>query len=118
MCLGFAGFSGNTFWTALFFQEVEKLDPMGVAVRLLPQAIVGIIINVIAGLIMHRVSNKLLMGIGAFGFASSFALYSAFDYTVDNSYWKYLFPALILSVVGADFEFTVTNVCRLTFFVV
>jgi hypothetical protein len=109
MCLGFAGFSGNTFWTALYFQEVEGVDPLGVAFRLLPQAVVGIAINVIAGLIMHRVSNRLLMAIGAFAFTASFALYSAFDNAVSHSYWKYIFPALCLGVVGADFEFTVTN---------
>jgi hypothetical protein len=110
MVLGFAGFSGNTFWVSLFFQEVEKVDPLGVAIRLLPQAIVGIMVNATAGLIMHRVSNKVLMTVGALGFTSCFALLSAFDYTATNSYWKFVFPALCLSVIGADFEFTVTNV--------
>jgi len=109
MCLGFAGFSGNTFWVALYLQEVENITPLGVALRFLPQAIAGIIVNIIAGLVMHRVSNKLLMAIGALGFTSSMALFSAFDDTVTYSYWKFMFPALILSVVGADFEFTVTN---------
>ena len=63
--------------------------------------------NIIAALIMHRVSNKLLMAIGALSWAGSSALMSAMN--ENSSYWAFVFPALVLSVVGADFEFTVTN---------
>ncbi len=94
---------------------MEHISPLGVAVRLLPQAIVGLLVNAIAGLIMHRVSNRLLMAVGALAYAVCFALFTAFDPDTANAYWKYCFPALCLSVVGADFEFTVTNVCSTPF---
>jgi hypothetical protein len=29
----------------------------------------------------------------------------------DAIYWAYIFPALVLVVVGADIQFNVTNVC-------
>jgi len=110
LSLGFLGFSGNSFWLCLYFQEVQKLAPLAIVARMLPMAIVGIIVNIIAGFIMHKVSNKLLMSIGALAFCGCFALLSAMP--EDNLYWAFIFPALCLSVIGADFQFTVTNVCR------
>lgn len=104
------GFAGLAFWLTLYFQEVKQIAPLGVAVRMLPMAIVGILVNVVAGFIMHVVSNKLLMTIGALSFCGCFALLSAMP--SDGFYWAYIFPALCLAVIGADFQFTVVNVSR------
>ncbi len=83
------------------------MSPLVVAVHLLPQVIGGVLINVVAGLLMHRISNKLLISVGAVCYVSAFTLLSVMH--EDSSYWAFIFPALCLSVVGADFEFTVTN---------
>lgn len=107
LCLGYYGMCGNDFWVTLFWQRVKRDPPIIVAVKLLPEMIGGLIINIIAALTMHRVSNKLLMVIGAVCFALSNVLFSVAQ--EDNSYWEFFFLALTLSVVGADFEFTVTN---------
>jgi nitrate/nitrite transporter NarK len=72
-------------------------------------AIGGIAVNIIAALILHKVSNKLLMGIGAISYTISFLLYSLNK--TKYSYWAMVFPALLLAVIGADFQFNVTNVC-------
>jgi nitrate/nitrite transporter NarK len=69
--------------------------------------VVGLLINIIAAMIMHKVSNKLLMIIGAVALVISDVLYSV--QSKHSSYWAFAFPALVLSVIGADFEFTVTN---------
>jgi hypothetical protein len=124
---GFIGFSIQTLWVSLYLQQVKKLGPLNVAVHLLPMAITGTIINVrfassrlsdsidicrlqvIAGFTMHRVSNKLLVGIGASSYLIAFIL--AAVNRSSNSYWSFLFPSLVLVVLGADFEFCVTNVC-------
>jgi nitrate/nitrite transporter NarK len=71
-------------------------------------AIGGIAVNIVAAFILHRVSNKLLMGIGAVSYTVSFLLYSLNK--TKYSYWPMIFPALLLAVVGADFQFNVTNV--------
>jgi MFS family permease len=107
LCLGFYGFSGNLFWISLVWQRIDGESPLTVAVRLLPAAIGGILVNVTAALIMHRVSNKLLMGVAAASLVVASALWSAISGSM--SYWALSFPALIFSVVGADFQFTVTN---------
>ena len=92
---------------ALFLQKVRSMSPLMVAVHLLPLVMGGLVINTIAGILMHRISNKLLVSIGALCYVSAFALLSVMQ--EDSSYWAFIFPALCLSVVGADFEFTVTN---------
>lgn len=95
------------FFLALLMQRARGMSPLMVAVQLLPQVFGGIFINVTAGLLMHRISNKLLISVGAICYVSSFVLLSVMP--EDGSYWAFIFPALCLSVVGADFEFTVTN---------
>jgi nitrate/nitrite transporter NarK len=77
-------------------------------VHMLPMFVCGVLVNVIAALIQHKVSNKILMGIGAFAYAISFLLLAV--QRSGDSYWAFSFPGLCLIVVGADFQFVVTNV--------
>ncbi|KAL9107524.1 MAG: hypothetical protein Q9227_007626 [Pyrenula ochraceoflavens] len=116
LCLGFLSFSTTTFWLSLFLQSGLHLSPLHVAVRLLPMAIGGILVNVAAAFLMHRISNKLLMLVGALAYVACFALLSAMPDPSSHHhrantdwYWPFVFPALLLAVVGADLEFTVTN---------
>ncbi|KAK7540006.1 major facilitator superfamily domain-containing protein [Phyllosticta citribraziliensis] len=107
LLFGFLAFPTMSFWVSLFMQLVKGYGPLKVAVHLLPMAIGGITMNVVAGLIMHKVSNKLLMGIGAFCYTLSFLLLGLqHSY---SSYWAFIFPGMLLGVVGADFEFCVAN---------
>jgi hypothetical protein len=48
------------------------------------------------------------MGIGACSYVISFLLIALQRH--GDSYWAFIFPALILCVVGADLEFNVANV--------
>jgi nitrate/nitrite transporter NarK len=57
---------------------------------------------------MHKVSNKLLMAIGAASYTIAFLLLAVNKSTI--SYWALMFPAFVLVVIGADFEFCVVNV--------
>jgi MFS family permease len=107
LCLGFYGFSNNIFWLSLMWQRIDHCSPLQVALRLLPQAVCGLLVNFIAAMIMHRVSNKLLMIIGAVAYVASDTLISAMP--AGSSWWALTFPSLVLSVLGADFEFTITN---------
>ncbi|RMY05233.1 hypothetical protein D0868_06519 [Hortaea werneckii] len=107
LVLGFMAFTPGSFFIALYFQDVWHQSAIMVAVRLLPMAIAGILVNLVAGLVLHRVSNKLLMLIGTSGYAGAFILLSV--QRNDTSYWALCFPAFILLVVGADLEFNVAN---------
>ncbi len=75
---------------------------------MLPMVVVGLLVNLVAGLVQHKVSNKLLMGIGAGAYVVAFVL--AAVQRKGDSYWAFSFPALSICVIGADFEFVVANV--------
>lgn len=100
-------FTANAFWLSLFMQDVQGLSALEVAVHLLPQAIGGIIVNIVAGLILHRVNNQLLAGIGALAYTGSAILLATME--KDSSYWAFIFPSLLLGVIGADLQFNVAN---------
>jgi len=102
-------FSTSAFWLSLFMQNVLGYSPLSVAVHLLPQAIAGILVNIVAGLILHKVSNKLLAGIGSLAYLLAVILLATMSQ--DSSYWAFIFPSLLLSVIGADLQFNVANVC-------
>ncbi|MCJ1341091.1 hypothetical protein MMC09_006387 [Bachmanniomyces sp. S44760] len=107
LLFGCMAFMPASFWLALYMQRVQHLSALETAVHLLPMAIMGITINIIAGLILHRVSNKLLVLLGAASFTLASLLLSLMK--EDSSYWAFMFPALCLFVVGADLEFNVAN---------
>jgi nitrate/nitrite transporter NarK len=101
-------FTTSAFWLSLYMQNVLKFSAIEVAIHLLPQAIGGILVNIVAGLVLHRVNNKILTGIGALAYLCSVILLATMK--EGSSYWAFIFPALILSVVGADLQFNVANV--------
>ncbi|THY14882.1 putative transporter [Aureobasidium pullulans] len=107
LLFGMMAFSVAEFFLALYMQEVWKWSPLTTAVHLLPMAIMGIIVNIVAGMIMHRVSNKALMLVGCFGYTIAFTLIAV--NTFHSSYWAFCFPSFLLAVVGADLEFNVAN---------
>ncbi|OAQ61202.1 aminotriazole resistance protein [Pochonia chlamydosporia 170] len=107
LLLGYLSFPALFFFAALYLQELFHYSALITAVCLLPAAVSGVIVNIIAGRILHRVSNKLLMGIGAAAFMVSF-IFAAVQRS-GSSYWAFTFPALCIVVVGTDLEFNVVN---------
>ena len=106
--VGFMSFTTNAFWLSLYMQNVLRYSPLTLAIHLLPQAIGGIIMNIIAGLILHKVNNQLLAGIGSLSYLCAAILLTTMK--EDSSYWAFTFHALLLSVIGADLRFNVANV--------
>jgi hypothetical protein len=108
LSFGFLGFPVLSFWLALYFQTELGYSALTTGVHMLPMVVVGLLANLIAALIQHKVSNKLLMGLGAWAYVVAFVLAAVQRY--GDSYWAFSFPALCLCVVGADFQFIVANV--------
>lgn len=118
LLLGFLAFPVALFFMSLYFQNVWHFSSLETAVHLLPLAISGVIVNVIAGLVLHRVSNKLLMLIAQLAYTTAFILLAVNLKT--SSYWMFCFPAFVIAVIGADLSFNVANmvssanfICRL-----
>ncbi|KAJ4336928.1 hypothetical protein N0V95_008477 [Ascochyta clinopodiicola] len=107
LSFGFLGFPVLSFWLALYFQTELGYSALMTGVHMLPMVVIGLLANLIAALIQHKVSNKLIMGIGAWAYVISFVLAAVQRY--GDSYWAFSFPALCLCVVGADFQFIVAN---------
>ncbi|KAK8011677.1 hypothetical protein PG990_010642 [Apiospora arundinis] len=107
LLLGFLSFPALFFFSALYLQDIFGFSPLITSVCLIPAAVSGVIVNVLAGKLLHKVSNKLLMGIGAAGFTISFLL--AAVQRSGASYWAFTFPAFVIVVFGTDFEFNVVN---------
>ena len=92
---------------SLGWQRVYQDSPIEVAVKILPAAIGGMLVNLLAALIMHRVSNKILSIGAAFSLVASSALLSATSTSI--SWWALFFPAQLFAVLGVDIMFCVTN---------
>ncbi|KAI1270621.1 major facilitator superfamily domain-containing protein [Xylariaceae sp. FL1019] len=93
------------FWVSMFMQEMENLNPFDVAVRLLPQAIVGLLLSPLVGLFMHAVP-----GTGLLAFASSALVLSNIFLVFlrrNNNYLLWIFPSLMLSTIGMDWVMNV-----------
>ncbi|KAF9885063.1 hypothetical protein FE257_000794 [Aspergillus nanangensis] len=108
LSLGNAGFTAGTFWLCLYLQRVKHMDPLSLAVHLLPQNINGIVTNVVCGFIMHRISHKLLAGLGTLAYIASFLLLALIQ-PIHEYYWAFVFPSLMLVVVGSEIQFNVAN---------
>ncbi|KAH6366911.1 hypothetical protein HBI34_138930 [Parastagonospora nodorum] len=104
---GFIGFPVFTFWIALYFQTELGFNALMTGVHMLPMIVCGLAANAFAALVQHKISNKLLVGIGAGAFLVSFALAAVQRH--GDSYWAFSFPALCICVIGADFQFIVAN---------
>jgi hypothetical protein len=105
---GFIGFPVFSFWIALYLQTELGYSALMTGVHMLPMVVCGLTANLVAALIQHKVSNKLLVGIGAGAYLVSFILAAVQRY--GDSYWAFTFPAFCICVVGADFQFIVANV--------
>ncbi|KAK4448142.1 major facilitator superfamily-domain-containing protein [Podospora aff. communis PSN243] len=107
-CLpGYMAFLSSNIWLAFFMQDLQRLAPLDVAVRLIPQAVAGLLYNIIAGNVLHRINNTFLIAVGSTSYVASNVLLALMR--PESPYWAFIFPSLILSVVGADFQFNVAN---------
>ncbi|KAI1179279.1 major facilitator superfamily domain-containing protein [Nemania sp. FL0916] len=93
-------FYSQLFWVSMFMQQVENLNSFEVAVRLLPQALVGLLISPLVGLFMHAIPGTGLLALAA----SSLVLSNIFLIFLhhDSQYILWIFPSLMLSTVGMD----------------
>lgn len=107
LMFGYLAFAPSSFFIALYFQNIWRLSPLGTAVRLLPMVVMGLATNVVAAFILHRVSNKLIMGIGAVSYLISSTLLAM--NRESSNYWTFTFFGLIFAVIGADLQFNVAN---------
>lgn len=101
--LGWSAFSSFMFFSTLYFQTYMNLSPILTTVRFLPAPVMGLCINIVVAILASRAPAQILIMLGCIGTALA-PLLSAVQ-KVDAPYWQYQFPAMLLSVFGADFIF-------------
>ncbi|KAE8163038.1 major facilitator superfamily domain-containing protein [Aspergillus tamarii] len=106
-CLGEIGFSSATFWLSLLLQNVRKDSAIKIALELLPMVIGGIAVNVVCAFILHKVRNQVLIGVSTVAYTAAFLILSFLR--EEAPYWAFIFPSLILMVIGIDVQYNVTN---------
>lgn len=112
--IGYMSFITNEFWIALYLQDIKLYAPLHIAILLLPQALAGIFWSYLGGYLMSRISGTIIIAIGGFGYLIGAILLIFIKQT--SSYWMFLFPALCITVMGADFQFIVANVSLSEYF--
>ncbi|PVH80480.1 MFS general substrate transporter [Cadophora sp. DSE1049] len=105
--LGYMSFITNQFWISMYMQDIQVLAPLHIAVRLMPQAIIGVVWSYLGQALVSCISGRVLMGIGGLGYLGGAVL--MLFVKPETSYWALLFPSLCVTVIGADFQFIVSN---------
>lgn len=93
--------------SVLYFENVRGYSVIIVACCFLTQPISGVLVNIFAGLTMHKIPGKYLMSIGTLGFLGVSIIWSTMS--IDRNYFLGPFWTYILSVVGADLIYNISN---------
>ncbi|KAF7325316.1 MFS general substrate transporter [Mycena venus] len=104
----FAWWSFNTlsYFSTLYYQQINQLNPLQTAVRFIPMTVGGILVNIITGYVMNRVPGQWLILVGMLGTVIAPLIFALMD--VNASYWRTTFLVMAL-VVGADVVYPVGN---------
>ncbi|CAG7926266.1 unnamed protein product [Penicillium olsonii] len=105
--LSWAVLNGMETILSLFFQEVQHLSAFQAALRFLPNVVIGILLNVGTGLLVHRLPADHLVLVSTFLSAGSPLLMAIID--PNWSWWYCAFWAVLLGPLSADVIFTIAN---------
>ncbi|KFA46926.1 hypothetical protein S40293_03630 [Stachybotrys chartarum IBT 40293] len=92
-------------FASLFFQEVQHLSALQAAVRIIPSLIVGFILNLTTGLLVHKVPVVWIVAITSILTAGSPLLMALIQ--PQWTYWTNAFVAQLLMPFNVDVLFTV-----------
>lgn len=91
-------------------QDIQELPSLTIVAHLVPMILGGIMWNVLAAKLLHRVNNTLIMAFGSVGYIAAGLLFAFMKQ--DSLYWAFMFPGMILTVAGGDLQNNVANVSR------
>ena len=100
-------FNATEMLLTFFFQEVQMLNATKTSIRFLPAPVVGLFVNVLMGLIIHRVRANWAIIIGTLISCVSPLLTALMK--PQDSYWEFVFPSVALNALGPDVLFTASN---------
>ncbi|KAK7223310.1 hypothetical protein V2G26_011313 [Clonostachys chloroleuca] len=105
IALSYAVINSLELFVSLFFQEVQHLSALSSAIRMIPSFVVGIILNLITGIFVHRVPAIWIVTVSCVLTAGSPLLMAVIQ--PHWSYWANAFVAQLLMPVCADVIFVI-----------
>ena len=105
VALSYGVINSNEIFSSLYFQEVQNASTMTTSLYLLPNLISGVLINILVGLVVHRVPAQWLVSVSSFICACSPLMMALVN--PSWNYWYLEFWAQILGPFSADVLFTV-----------
>jgi predicted MFS family arabinose efflux permease len=106
MALFFSSFNNYLIFATYWFQDYQGLSVIQTTLRFLPNGITGIIVATVTGQILSRVPGDYILTFSTICVSMSSLLF-AIPISVHSTYWAYGFPAMVMSVSGADTIFPV-----------
>jgi predicted MFS family arabinose efflux permease len=101
MAIFFSSFNGFLVYATFFYQDFQGLSTLDTTLRFLPTGLSGCITAAIVSQLLARVPTYVMLAVGN-ACISIAALLFAVPIPPDTIYWAYGFPAMIISVFGAD----------------
>ncbi|XDG06657.1 hypothetical protein ABKA04_006272 [Annulohypoxylon sp. FPYF3050] len=96
------------FYTSFYIQTVLEIKPLLAAVWFAPMAAGGIIITLVGGFTLHRLSGTILLILSGTGLVLCSLLFALIP---DHpNYWAWVFPAMVCSTIGIDIGFNVSSI--------
>lgn len=96
-------------------ENVMGAEPIQTALWFTPLAAGGVCLAIGGGLLLHVLSNTLLLMVSCAGFFLSMLLFSIIPgpeshWANGQLYWAYILPAMLATTIGIDIVFNVSNV--------
>lgn len=102
MTLFFACFNGYLIFATYYFQDYQGLSAIQTTLRFLPTGVVGVLTAFLMGKLIAVVPTYILLAVGNLCCTVSCLLFAVPIPPATTSYFAYGFPAMVLSVFGAD----------------
>ncbi|KAK9471710.1 major facilitator superfamily domain-containing protein [Dipodascopsis tothii] len=93
------------YYQAFFFENIEGVSPILTTIYFVPQMVASLCSICIISLTLHRIPGRLLMMGAQLLLTLSAVLWAVRPMHI--TYWAYSFPAIVISVFGADFSYNV-----------
>jgi Na+/melibiose symporter-like transporter len=100
-------FNATETLLTFFFQEVQMLSATNTSIRFLPAPIVGTVVNLLMGAMIHRVRANWAIILATLISCVSPILTAVMG--PSDSYWEFVFPSIALNALGPDVLFTASN---------
>lgn len=101
MALFFSSFNGFLVYATYFYQNYQGLSTLQTTLRFIPTGVVGLITAAIVSQLLSIIPAYMMLAFGNLCISISCLLF-AVPIRPDTIYWANGFPAMVLSVFGAD----------------